>query len=172
MFYKSATNDVVKGFDLVHTKYYAETDDIELWLGEAKFYANGHSAAKAALASIIAHLERNFLQQEKALIGPLLPKDTPGYHKLAWMFNDSVPLDEIVNRLVIPTLVTFDSDHVKNFCGDYQQYVKEIEAEIVNFNDAFGALANVPIELKVIYLPLGDKDSLCNDFVRRLEAFQ
>jgi hypothetical protein len=172
MFYKSATNDVVKGFDVVHTKYYPETDEIELWLGEAKFYSDGYSAAKAAITSIAGHLEQKFLQQEKALIGPLLRQDTPGYHKLAWMFNDSVPLDEIVNRLVIPTLVTFDSEHVKNFCGDYLQYANEIQAEIEKFHGTFSALSTLPIELKLIYVPLGDKAGLCNDFVRRLETFQ
>ena len=44
LFYKSATNENVKGFDLVHTRYFEKEDKLELWLGEAKFYSDGRQA--------------------------------------------------------------------------------------------------------------------------------
>lgn len=172
MFYKSATNDVVKGFDLVHTKYDAGRDRLELWLGEAKFYSDGKAAARAAVASIRDHLQAGFLKQEKALIGPLLRKDTPGYDKLRWLFSDTVPIDEIIDRIVVPTLVTFDSSHVLSFCGDHEQYNREIASEVATFHSSFRTLADLELEVKLIYLPLGGKAELCADFKKRLETFQ
>jgi hypothetical protein len=130
LFYKSATNDTVKGFDLVHSRYFEAQDKLELWLGEAKFYSDGKQAVYAAVASINEHLKSGFLQQEKALIGPLLRKDTPGYNKLKWIFNDNTSLDELVDRIVIPTLVTFDSKHAKRYPGDLAIYRTAVEAEI------------------------------------------
>lgn len=130
LFYKSATNENVKGFDLVHTRYFKDEDKLELWLGEAKFYSDGKQAAYAAVTSITDHLKHGFLQQEKALIGPLLRKDTPGYDKLKSIFSDTASLDEIVSRLVIPTLITFDSKHAKRYPGDPTTYRRAVEVEI------------------------------------------
>jgi hypothetical protein len=77
LFYKTATNDVVKGFDLVHTKLNAD-DTLEIWLGEAKFWKKGVPAVRDAIRSIKKHLELGFLEAEKILVGPKVSPETPG----------------------------------------------------------------------------------------------
>jgi hypothetical protein len=95
VYYKTSSNDVVKGFDLVHTKYDETVDELQLWFGEAKFYSNGKSAVSNAIASISKHIEAGFLTSEKILLGGKISADTPGYSKLEWLFDRDTPLDEI-----------------------------------------------------------------------------
>ena len=73
VYYKTASNDVVKGFDLVHTRYEELNDELQLWLGESKFYRSGPGAVTAAIASIKDHLDAGFLTAEKILLGGKYP---------------------------------------------------------------------------------------------------
>src|SRR5712691_204515 len=86
VYYKTSSNDVVKGFDLVHTRYDESSDELELWLGDAKFYISGNGAVAQAISSITAHLNAGFLTAEKMLLGGKVSSDTPGYAKLEWLF--------------------------------------------------------------------------------------
>jgi hypothetical protein len=56
IYYKDSSNDVVKGFDLVHTRLEQTTGELQLWLGEAKFYTSGTKAIADTIASIRKHL--------------------------------------------------------------------------------------------------------------------
>ncbi|MFX8000731.1 Hachiman antiphage defense system protein HamA, partial [Acinetobacter baumannii] len=67
VFYKSSSNDPVKSFDLVHARF-PSPETFQIWLGEAKFYADGPQAIAAAIASIKSHIERGFLTREKLLL--------------------------------------------------------------------------------------------------------
>src|ERR1019366_6852243 len=68
VFFKTNENDEVKGFDGVHI---VDTPDgLELWLGEAKFYARRSDAISAALASVREHLQTDYLKSEFRLITP------------------------------------------------------------------------------------------------------
>jgi hypothetical protein len=170
VFYKSATNDVVKGFDLVHTKYYEPTNEIELWLGEAKFYRDGKKAISEAIASVNSHLTHGFLQQEKALVGPLISPSTPGYEKLQWIFDDGTSLDEIVDRMIVPVLITYDSKAVSNYKNKYI-YLSEILSEMAILKVEASKAGQMSVELIFIYMPIGDKNALAKDFMTRLGAF-
>ena len=87
IFYKTSSNEVVKGFDVAHTRYISGDDEIELWLGEAKFYQDGKSAVAEAVKSLAQHLERGFLTAEKFMVGPKISKETPGYDHVSWLFD-------------------------------------------------------------------------------------
>src|SRR5262249_44582485 len=99
IYYKNSSNDVVKGFDLVHTRYDNATQELELWLGEAKFFTSAREAVREAIRSIKKHLDAGFLRSEKILIGGKVSTDTPGYSKLEWLFDRDTPLDQIFQRL-------------------------------------------------------------------------
>jgi hypothetical protein len=86
VFYKSASNDVVKAFDLVHARF-PEKGGVELWLGESKLYQDTMDAITAALASVTEHLEQGFLKEQKLLLGPQIPKATPRYDELMELFE-------------------------------------------------------------------------------------
>jgi len=73
VFYLTASNDVVKSFDMVHVRYLME-GAFELWLGEAKFFQNASEAMNSAVESIKAHIDAGFLRNEKLLLGPQISK--------------------------------------------------------------------------------------------------
>jgi hypothetical protein len=80
VFYQSASNDVVKAFDMVHAKL--DGPDPEIWLGEAKLYGDRARAIADAIASIQEHVAQGFLENEKLLLGPQIPKTTPRYEEV------------------------------------------------------------------------------------------
>ena len=66
IYYKSANNDPVKGFDEVYVV--GEVRDLELWIGEAKFYDNIDGAIRDVVAEIREHTQTDYLRSEFALI--------------------------------------------------------------------------------------------------------
>ena len=66
MYYKTAVNDTVKGFDAVHI---VENDnELELWLGEVKFYMDLKSAFNSVVEEIKNHLDGDYLRNEFILV--------------------------------------------------------------------------------------------------------
>lgn len=61
IYYKTANNDTVKGFDAVHVV--GPPDDMELWLGEAKFYNEIGRAIRDVVAELEDHLCTNYQRQ-------------------------------------------------------------------------------------------------------------
>ncbi|UXL05229.1 HamA C-terminal domain-containing protein [Achromobacter xylosoxidans] len=83
--YLTASNDVVKSFDMVHVKY-LEEDNFELWLGEAKFFKDANEAITSAIASVTAHIDAGFLKSEKLILGPQISKTIPHHEKIRALF--------------------------------------------------------------------------------------
>lgn len=92
VFYKSASNDVVKAFDMVHVRF-PSTSKLEIWLGESKLYSNGADAIRDAIASIRLHIEGGFLSNQKMLLGPQIPKNTPRYEEISAIFQEEKGTD-------------------------------------------------------------------------------
>jgi hypothetical protein len=106
VYYKDSSNDVVKGFDLVHTRYDQATSELQLWLGEAKFYKSGSDAVSDAITSIRKHLDAGFLTSEKILLGSKISRDTPGYgipiplgKKLEFLIRDAYTLEDAISSV-------------------------------------------------------------------------
>jgi hypothetical protein len=108
VFYLTASNDVVKSFDMVHVRYAGEKA-FELWLGEAKFYEDRHEAIQAGLASVSAHIERGFLNNEKLLLGPQVSKSIPLYQEIRDLLSVQTSLDSLFNTAVFPICIACDS---------------------------------------------------------------
>ena len=66
LFYKSGINDTVKGFDAVHVV--EVENDLELWLGEVKFYTDIKSAVTNVIKELYDHTQRDYLRGEFMLI--------------------------------------------------------------------------------------------------------
>jgi hypothetical protein len=77
LFYKTGDNDTVKGFDCVHVVDSDDTDGLELWLGEAKFYADISDAMHKAIASLEELTETHRLKREFVLIRGLVDDTWP-----------------------------------------------------------------------------------------------
>lgn len=168
LFYKTATNDVVKGFDLVHTKLSSD-EKLEIWLGEAKIWQNGPAAVKDAIASIKKHLDAGFLTSEKTLVGPKISQQTPGYDKLQWIFNANTSLDEIFDRLVVPVMIAYDSDSTANW-KNKDDYKMEIASEVAGLHAAFMA-TNLEVKLVCFYVPMDNKNLLVTYFETLMQRY-
>jgi hypothetical protein len=170
VYYKTATNDVVKGYDLVHTRYDETTDELQLWLGESKFYTEGPRAVDDAISSVLAHLDAGFLTSEKILLGGKISTDTPGYSKIQWLFERDTPLDNIFDRLIIPILIAYDSNHTANFI-DGNSYDTNLLAECNHLHSKFQTKLPTEISAYCFYLPMDSKRHLIDAFDKKLEGY-
>jgi hypothetical protein len=170
--YLSASNDPVKAFDLVHVKY-TDNDDIELWLGEAKFFQDRNSAISDAISSIQTHITKGFLTNEKLLLGPQVSNDIPHSEKIKELFSPEISLDQLFMKAVFPVLIAANSDATSKYSQASPEYSAEIETEMNALLEKLkksGLTAKIKIFL--IYVPLGDKNKLNSAFDARLKGLQ
>lgn len=169
LFYKTSSNEVVKGFDLAHVRL-SDSGEIEVWLGEAKFYRSGKRAVRTAIKSVKEHLDRGFLRSEKIMIGGKISPQTPGYERLQWMFDVDTSLDAIFDRIVVPILITYDSESCANY-QDEKSYDAELDPELVELDDAFRD-HGIPVSIVKIMVPMNSKNLLQREFDRRMGFYR
>jgi hypothetical protein len=170
--YLSASNDPVKAFDLVHVRY-TDDDDVELWLGEAKFFKDRDGAVADAISSIKSHITRGFLTNEKLLLGPQVSSDIPHSNKIKELLSSEVSLDKLIKHAVFPVLIAANSDATPKHTAHNDHYTKEVRTEMAALwkkLEASGLTSQ--IKLFLIYVPLGDKDKLNAAFDARLKGLQ
>ncbi len=170
--YLSASNDPVKAFDLVHVRY-TDADDVELWLGEAKFFKSRSDAIGKAICSIKAHITRGFLTNEKLLLGPQVSNDIPHSEKIKELLSSEVSLDRLIRNAVFPVLIAADSDAAREHTEVNSEYVTQIKAEMGDLRRKVTESGlTSKLRLFLIYVPLGDKDKLSAAFDARLKGLQ
>lgn len=173
LFYKMRTNDQVTGFDSALVTYDADTDEVELWLGEAKSYKDVKSGVSAALSSLKTHLDAGFLEETKILVGPKIEPSSPGYEKLQWLFDDGNTLDEIVERIVVPVLIASESEAAKEYNGCEETYKGLV---IEEYDYITQRISKSPLSDKVrivaLYVPLASKESLEAEFSKKIGAYE
>lgn len=170
--YLSASNDPVKAFDLVHVRY-VNGDNIELWLGEAKFFKNRNDAIKDAIASINSHITAGFLKNEKLLLGPQVSNDIPHNAKIKDLLSAEASLDELIASAVFPVLIAANSDAASNHASATDGYSVEVADEMNAMWEKLKTSGlTEKIRIKLIYVPLGDKDALNKAFDDRLKGLQ
>ena len=107
IYYKSATNDTVKGFDAVHVV--GPPDDLELWLGEAKFFRNIDAAIRDVVQELADHTEFDYLRGEFVLIADKIDDALPHATELKKLLSPNTSLDLVFKRACIPVMLTYDS---------------------------------------------------------------
>lgn len=180
IYYKSGVNETVKGFDAVHVV--ATGDELELWIGETKFYNEVGRAVRDVCDEIIDHLNTDYLRNEFLLITNKIDPSWPHADSLKKLIDENTSLDEIFARAAIPVLLTYDSDVVKTSSIADQEYIENIKAELTS---AYVRLRNrlkekhiekfgSPLEITVhiILLPLKDKAKLTIALNKRLKELQ
>ena len=171
IYYKSANNDTVKGFDAVHIVGPAE--DLELWLGEAKFFKNISDAIRKVVAEIKLHCETDYLRDEFALIVNKIDPQWPHAHVLRTLLQPEVSLDEVFKRVCIPVLLTYNSPCVVAHDACDQAYAEAFEQEVCKHHADF-AKRDLPRELRIhlFLLPLGCKETLVKALDDKLKHWQ
>ena len=170
--YLSASNDPIKAFDLVHVRY-PDEGEIELWLGEAKFYKDRSSAIQAAIESVKSHIESGFLNNQKLLLGPQVSSDIPHSDKIKKLLSAEESLDELINNAVFPVLIAANSGATKKHTSTNDKYTEDIKNELqVLWKKLITSGLAKEVKLMLIYVPLADKDQLSTAFDTRLKALQ
>lgn len=180
IYYKSAVNETVKGFDAVHVV--RKNNELELWIGEAKFYKDVNSAINEVCKEIIDHLETDYLRKEFLLISNKIDPLWPEAESLKAILNGNVSLDVIFKRACIPVLLTYESQVVKNACEGNDDYKNKIKVEMnvaykkmratisAKYNEHFKSV--IPVTIHIILIPLKEKEPLVEALHKRLKAFQ
>ena len=173
IYYKDNSNDTVKGFDAVHVLNSDHDPELELWLGEAKFYQNVTAAIEDVIVEIRNHTEHDYLRQEFAVIGNKINDDWPGSQALKDLIHRNRSLDEVFARMCIPVLLTYDSPTVKRHNIADDTYITDFIDEI-NQNYARFQRAGLPDSIRVhlFLLPLKRKAELVEALHKRLKALQ
>jgi hypothetical protein len=170
--FKTAANDTYKGFDAVHCVH---TDgELQLWLGEAKFYADLSSALRSALSDLEEHLAHDYLRAEFALIADKIDDSHPHGPDLRALMHPNTSLDAIFDRIVVPVLVAYDSpatgkhDHV---CAEYRA---DLEAEVRRAWLRFGRGldSGLPVTIRLFLVPLSSKRMLLDALDKELAPWQ
>lgn len=174
LYYKSARNDTAKGFDAVHIV--VQGDDLELWLGEAKFYDDYTRAARDVIHELGVHLGIDYLRDEFAVIGNYVDPMWPHADKLKSLLDHRVSIDEVFTNIRIPVLLTYDSKAVGAFRAASKEYVAAFEQEIAAHHKDFTArLANAGLPGVTVHLflfPLETKSGLLAAFDEKLRLWQ
>jgi hypothetical protein len=172
VFYKSASNDVIKAFDMVHVRF-PKGKNIEIWLGESKIYKNSSRAITDAIKSVAAHIESGFLKNEKILLGPQIPKSTPNYDKIAKLFNRNAKIDEFLSSAVFAIGILCESQSATEAKLADEKYLAGAKAELEALSAAVAksGLAD-KIRIAVFYIPLPNKKAIIDAFDRRLKGLQ
>ncbi len=171
LFYKMRSNDSVTSVDVVHVVQNADTGDLELWLGEAKLYADIQAARYAALKSVEPLWKPDFLTEMKALIGPKIEVGAPYAGELAWLFEEETSLDQIIKRIVVPICIA--SDFVPTNTSDSRstEYVAAVAAEMTAARAYFAKRIPVEVTFVTIIVPMDSKDKVEQYMNARVQSY-
>ncbi|MBF0555731.1 MAG: DUF1837 domain-containing protein [Nitrospirae bacterium] len=171
IYYKSAVNDTVKGFDAVHVV--VNGNEIELWIGEAKFYEDINDAITDVSKELVEHTKRDYLRNEFALITNKLDDKWSHSEHLKKLLSPNTSLDEVFSRICIPVLLTYNSNAIANHISMSDEYKKAIEEELLCFYDKF-TKRDLPKSLRIhlLLVPLGNKKLLVDELNKKLKAMQ
>ncbi|WP_428565061.1 MAG: HamA C-terminal domain-containing protein [Solidesulfovibrio sp. DCME] len=171
IYYKTARNETVKGFDSVHV---VEAEDgLELWIGEVKFYKNIKQAVSDVIQELHDHTQTNYLRDEFNLIINKVDKNWQHYEKIRSLMSPNTSLDEVFKRACIPVLLTYESDAVRQ-CSACDDHYKEL---LINeMREAYHLFSSkgLPEDIRIhlFLFPLASKTELVTALDGKLRIWQ
>lgn len=171
IYFKDAPNDTVKGFDAVHVV--ASGEDLELWLGEVKFYTNLAAAIRDVVEELQKHSATDYLRTEFSLLLNKLDPVFPHFERLERLLDPTRSLDDVFARVRVPVLLTYDSATTARHVSHCDEYFDEISNELLAAHAKFAG-ENVPPELVVhlVLVPLATKSKLVTALHEKLTGLQ
>lgn len=171
IYYKTAANETVKGFDAVHVV--EGSAGLELWLGEAKFYKDFSGAVTEVIKELQIHTETDYLRDEFILISNKVSESQTYTDELKRLLNSKTSLDEVFAAACIPVLLTYDSKTIDSHNRCDEEYEKAFEAEILDRYSKF-ASKNLPSDIRIhlFLLPLEKKAELVELLDNKLKVWQ
>jgi len=171
IFYKDSENDTIKGFDSVHI---VEVDDeLELWLGESKFYTDVNAAISDVVKELEDHMDNDYLRKEFAAILNKIDPDWPYANQLMEIIDRNRSLDLIFNSLCIPIFITYESSTIPFYNTVSEEFKMTIIDEMKNHHKTFCGKDLPPnIKIQLLLLPIYSKSELIEYFDEKLKACQ
>ncbi|MBO8136762.1 MAG: DUF1837 domain-containing protein [Desulfotomaculum sp.] len=171
MYYKDGANETVKGFDAVHIVPVGQ--DLELWLGEVKFYNDISNAIRDVVVELDKHTNRNYLRSEFLFISNKIENSWPYAQKLKDLIDERTTLDNVFQRLRVPVLLTYDSKIVQTYDKVCQEYRDKLIEEMFKHHDTFRS-NDLPrnIDIILILIPLEKKQKLVEKLHAKLGVYQ
>lgn len=155
IYFLDGPNETAKGFDSVHVVF-NDAGQLDLWLGEAKLYQSMTGAIGEIVTSLEDHIGQDFLRREFLAVFNKLDRAWPHFDELADLLDDNTPLGDIVGRLVMPVLLTYQSKAIEEHDKVDDDYVDALVAEArtawQKFRDKMPA--DFPVTIYFIVLPL------------------
>lgn len=170
IFYKSATNETVKGFDAVHVV--EACDGLELWLGEVKFYQDAVAAIREISDEIVAHTDLNYLKNEFILISNKIDARWDHAAEVRSLIDGKKSLDDVFTRVCIPALITYESKSVaahESFCDEFRDALTE---ELEELHAKFCEKSLPEVRIHLFLVPLHKKKDLVKILHEKLEGMQ
>ena len=170
-YYKDSANDTVKGFDSVHAV--GDADDLELWLGESKFYKDAKDALREAIKSVGEHVERDYLRSEFMTITNKMDDSLPYADRLRRLMDPNTSLDDVFDAVTIPVFVAFESPVLGRHMKVTEEFIEECAEEATGLHETFKS-GGLPGQLKVhlFLLPMHEKQKLIDAFTEQLDLCQ
>jgi hypothetical protein len=172
VFFKTAGNDTVKGFDGVHVVH--APGGLELWLGEAKFCTDRSDAVRKALTSLRQHVDTDYLRGDFALITGKIDDTWPHARSVRRLIHENTPIEQVFECVTIPVLLAYDSPAVRDHDKDSAQFHAAFAAEMQEGWERFkqGCSSSLPVKVRLFLAPLGSKRLLVEEIDRRLPGWR
>jgi hypothetical protein len=171
LFFKDSRNDTVKGFDSVHVT--SVNSELELWLGEVKFYDDIASAIRDVVKELEQHSKADYLRQEFAAIANKIDPNSPTGPRLKALLDPNTSLDQVFARLCVPVLLSYDSATIAAHTKVTIAFTAAFEVEARKHHATFSG-KQLPAHLRIhlLLLPLHRKADLLTEFDKRLKNAQ
>lgn len=171
IYYKSANNETVKGFDAVHVV--VGDNGLELWLGEAKFYNEINRAIRDVVDELNVHTERDYLRDEFVLIAGKIDDNLPYAEELKKLLSPNTSLDQVFKQVCVPVLLTYDSLCIAKYNECSDEYVAAFSDEVRKHYETFSA-KDLPknITIHLFLLPIETKKELVAELDKKLKGLQ
>lgn len=171
LFYKDGPNETVKGFDAVHVV--EKGDNLELWLGEVKFYQDIYSAIRDVIVELHDHIKIRYVKNEFIAISNKIDRAWNHSEKLRTLLDSNTSLDDIFESTCIPVLLTYDSKVLNKHNQKSKEYLAEMETELLKFYKKFcDDLGKFPLTIHLFLVPLNTKDELIKKLEEKLRIWQ
>lgn len=157
IYYADGPNETAKGFDAVHVAVNRD-GELDLWLGEAKLYESMTSAIGEIVKSLKDHIDNDFLRREFLAVSNKFDDSWEHNDKLTELLDDNTSLDVIIDRLVMPVLLTYKSKAVAGHDAVCDEYEDALIAEARDAWQKFKEKLDIefPVTIYLIVLPLED----------------
>jgi hypothetical protein len=173
LYYKDGPNETVKGFDAVHVVI-PSNGEVELLLGEVKFYKSIDKAMTDVAKELRDHFGNDaWLRSEFIAVTRKVSDAWPHAGEIAKLLHRRRTIAEILDRVRVPVLLTYESSCVEKHDACHEEYCAELEAEVTDLQQRFAG-RNLPgdVVIDLLLVPLHRKADLIKALELRLKAWQ